>query len=381
MARLCADVRPRASTAVRLHCAPMRRVTLIAVLAACCSATALAQPAPSEPDPRAEQLNERGKSLYSDKKDYAGAAARFRQAIAISPDARYYYNLCAALEKLGKYEEALNACDEVFNHDPRPELGEKTGKRAAEIRRVMRTPQPPTTPPSVTTPPPGTTTPPPNVTTPPPVDSSAPPPAETEAEAEATLDPEAPGYRWSLGADIGFVRNGTLADRDFGQSGLAIQAHVGAIVASQLRLGVELYLHLSAFGERTDGGSSRTLTAADLGAAAFWHKRIWRDIHFTPAAGLHVSSLTVDTANGTPSFGTGGIRLEAAAEWRFGGGRHVVRVAPISLNYYFGAGGRLFGADFLPEDFGLDDGGTTWSFTIGYTYRFEKPPFPGWTLE
>jgi hypothetical protein len=344
----------------------MPRVPTFALLAAMCAANASAQ-TPAEPDPRAEQHNERGKSLYSDKKDYAGAAESFRQAIAIRRDPRYYYNLCAALEKLERYEEALNACDEVFAHDPRPELGEKTGKRAAGIRGLMRGQQPPPVEPGPTTSPAEPVTPPETGATPP--------------ETEPPPDPEAPGYFWALGADVGFARLGTLGDREFGDNALAIRAHVDAMVAQRLRLGVQLYLHISAFGESPDAPAARTLTITDFGAAAFWHKRIWRDIHFTPAAGLHLTSMTVDTSTATPSFGTGGLRLEAAAEWRFGGGRHVVRVAPLSLSVYFGAGGRLFGDEFVPADFGLDDGGATWAFTVGYTYRFERPPFPWWTLE
>jgi hypothetical protein len=360
------------TAAATLHCAAMIR--MCCVVALFLSLPALAQtPAPApEPDARAEALNDRGKTLYSEKQDYAAAVAKFRAAIAISPDARYYYNLCAALEKLTRYDEALNACDEVFNHDPRPELGEKTGKRAAAIRQEMRASKPPAPVPSPPAPVPAPM--PTPAPTPPSTTPSSPP--EGEPVDAVVVDPEAPGYRWSLGADLGFVRNNSLGDRTFGKNGVAVQAHVAAIVAPRLRLGVEIYLHLSAFGERDDAGLSNTMTIADVGAALFWHKRLWRDLYFTPAGGLNLSFITVDTSSDTPTFGTLGVRLEAAVEWRFAGGRHVVRAAPISLSYSFPSG-RVFGGDLPPEDFGLDQGGTTWAFIVGYTYRFERGPFPG----
>src|SRR5450432_4191837 len=111
---------------------------------------------------RAEALNDEGKALYSEQKDYAAAAAKFHEALSIAPDARYYFNLCSAEDKLEHYELALEACDEVYNHDPKPELAEKTGKRAAEIHQRMRAaaapklkdPTPPVTPPPVTPGPP-----------------------------------------------------------------------------------------------------------------------------------------------------------------------------------------------------------------------------------
>src|SRR6266568_3064285 len=84
-------------------------------------------------DPRAEALNDAGKALYLDQQDYAAAAARFRAAIAIAPDPRYYYNLCTALQRLGQLDDALAACAEVPRHAAAPELADKAARRAAEI--------------------------------------------------------------------------------------------------------------------------------------------------------------------------------------------------------------------------------------------------------
>src|SRR6266568_7087302 len=104
-------------------------VTLVIVLL---GGTALAQ------NKKAEALNDEGKDLYTDAKDYEGATAKFRQAIAIAPDPRYYFNLGSALDKLDLYDQALQACDDVFQHKPKPDLATKTGKKAADIRQRMK---------------------------------------------------------------------------------------------------------------------------------------------------------------------------------------------------------------------------------------------------
>src|SRR5262245_51880432 len=93
--------RRRANTGRRV---PLSGPKLVATLGIA-AWVAFAAPAPvhaqgaSGLDPRAEALNDSGKKLYLESRDYAAAAAKFRAAIAIRPDARYSYNLCAALEK------------------------------------------------------------------------------------------------------------------------------------------------------------------------------------------------------------------------------------------------------------------------------------------
>ena len=82
---------------------------------------------------RADQLNEEGKTLYKNR-DYPNAAARFRQAIQLSAEARFYYNLCAALDLGGDHDGALVACGDVYSHAPSPELKAKTDDRVKQIR-------------------------------------------------------------------------------------------------------------------------------------------------------------------------------------------------------------------------------------------------------
>lgn len=65
-----------------------------------------------------------GEQLYASQR-YAEASARFRDAVARVPEARYFYNLCASLYMEGKFGEALVACDAVQRNHPTAELAGK----------------------------------------------------------------------------------------------------------------------------------------------------------------------------------------------------------------------------------------------------------------
>jgi tetratricopeptide (TPR) repeat protein len=71
-----------------------------------------APPALADDSQEAEKLNEQGKTRIK-QLDLEGAAEFFRRAIQLSPDPRYYFNLCYTLEKSGKLEAARQACDAV----------------------------------------------------------------------------------------------------------------------------------------------------------------------------------------------------------------------------------------------------------------------------
>src|SRR3989304_5948196 len=94
----------------------IRRSTLLvaATLTLALPCLALAQKTPAQ---QADDLNEAGKGLYKNN-DFAGAAGKFREAIALSAEARFYFNLRATLEKAGDYAAALEACDNAYTDDP-----------------------------------------------------------------------------------------------------------------------------------------------------------------------------------------------------------------------------------------------------------------------
>jgi hypothetical protein len=306
----------------------------MAALALLCALTAAV-------DPRAEALNDAGKTLYLEQQDYAGAAAKFRAAIALAPDPRYFYNLCTALERLGQLDDALAACAEVPRHAPSPELADKAARRAAGIQAARPAP------------------------------TSPPPAAPSEAPAE---DADAAGYGWALGADVGFVHDIAVGDTaGLATNGLALRLEGEAILVPRHAIGAEVAVGLAAF----PAGNLGRLSIIDVGAAATWHRPIWDALVFAPAAGLDVTFLRA----GDAGYGTLGLRVDAGFEWVFPGGAHVLSVVPLGLGFYLPALGQFGGPARDSAFYGLDHGGATWSFTVGYRYRFSSSLFPGLSLE
>ncbi len=366
-------------------------VTLALVLTA---GTALAQ------NKKAEALNDEGKDLYSDGKDYEGAAVKFRQAIAIAPDARYYFNLCSALDKLDLYDQALQACDDVFQHKPRPDLATKTGKKAADIRQRMKAaeaepPAEPGTSPSPQPPPYAlpSGTPDKNdrkdVKADPPPDAKPSDPAMAASRSpgpvmrqqrtlydrtEASVEREG-RYGWALSFQIGPVRNNYGTDL-YKRGGLDLKLGVDLMVVQKLRMGFEPYLHFTNFGPNIGTGSN-ALSIFDIGAAWFWHVRLGSsNFYVTPIAGLSISFLNPQGLDS--SYGTVGIRLETTLNWVIGE-RHVLSLGPALTIYP--RPGQVTGTSTDSGVVGLDGTGSTFAFVLGYAYRFDYGWFVGLPLE
>ncbi len=108
---------------------------------------------PSESQAQAEELNSQGKALIK-QLDLAGAAQRFRAAMALSSDPRFAFNLCYTLEKSGQFADAKEACEKVVGAtDAR--LANKANKLLAGIEGKMAgepTSSPLPTPPTQRTP-------------------------------------------------------------------------------------------------------------------------------------------------------------------------------------------------------------------------------------
>jgi len=320
----------------------MKKTRAILVLLTLSASAARAQ---ETPDPRAEALNEQGKTLYLERLDYPGAVARFRAAIAIRRDARYSYNLCAALEKLGDLEGALAACEEVSGLSPRPELADKASRRAAEIQK-LRSPQAPTTP------------------------------LEPVA-AEPTTPPLGPGdFGWSLGADVGLVHNASVGFTDlFARNGAGLRLRGDFIIAPRQHIGLEPFIDLQHF-DRPGDETTFTLAVFNLGTAVTWHQKIWESLYFTPSAGLFLSFLSVGQTDKNDTYATIGFRGDAGLEWVFPGGQHVVTLVPLAVSFYPAIMGQVAGPTTDAALYGLDRGGVTWSVFIGYRYRFKSALFP-----
>lgn len=120
---------------------------------------------------RADQLNEEGKDLFGNG-ELDSAAQKFRAAIALTPQARYYFNLCFVLNARGELERALGACKQAETADG---VDEDLRKRARDFadgidKKIAERPPDRRPPPGNDDPPPRTGDPPPagGTTAPPP---------------------------------------------------------------------------------------------------------------------------------------------------------------------------------------------------------------------
>src|SRR5436190_20567513 len=82
----------------------------------------------------AAKPTEEGKAfMYADQ--YTEASAKFRDAVARVPEAKYFYNLCASLFKEGRFGEALTACNAAGNSDTAtPQLKQQSAALAQGVR-------------------------------------------------------------------------------------------------------------------------------------------------------------------------------------------------------------------------------------------------------
>jgi hypothetical protein len=354
----------------------MRLALWLSLLAA---APAFAQGTPATQ--QAETLNEQGKKLYKDK-DWSGAATKFREAIQLSADARFYFNLCATLEKLGDYDGALKACDEVYTHNPSEALKAKTGERAAEVRKRKDEAaagggggspetgggQPPTGSGGTGG---GTET---GAGT----GGGAPVGATTTTpEVAATEEALAPGdYRFSVGADLGIARNRSIGDSDASKDGGVLKLHADFYILPMARLGLRASLDFFNFSGGGRGDvvlvDRWNLGITEFGGGIFWHLRITDAFWITPLGGVSMAILQPsreDVVYADDPYVTLGFRLETVAQYLFGGGHHAISAGPILCAYLPATNDN---AVLLPERWGLDKGGVAWAITLGYTYRFTE---------
>ncbi len=80
----------------------------------------------------AAKENEEGKQLMFQQK-YAESSAKFQDAVARVPEAKYFFNLCMSLYQEGKFGEALTACNSVEKNGADDALKGKTSKLEDKI--------------------------------------------------------------------------------------------------------------------------------------------------------------------------------------------------------------------------------------------------------
>jgi hypothetical protein len=346
-----------------------RLVTPIALAIFLAAGPAAAQ----TPAEQADRLNQQGKQLFADK-DYEGAYNKFREAATLSPEGRFYFNICYALNFLERYQEAIQACEQVEAAGADKELIEKTQRALSSLREKAG--QRPATQPASHDQGPRPTGP----TSPrEPVRPGRPPPPARGPDPFVAGRASGEGsYKWSIGGTVGLLGNlsvgrevqGQGEDREvYGPGGAELRLFANFIVSEAARFGLQGSIGFGALSPGQDSDSDENLAIVDIGGAFFFHLPITRRIVMTPLAGPHLSVQQPQELS--QGFITGGVRAEVGFAYVFGrSGEHAFSVTP-AVNVYFPATGDVEGQD--PSEYGLDLTHSTFALSAGYTYRFSTP--------
>lgn len=352
----------------------------------------------------AAKLNEEGKAfMYADK--YPEASAKFRDAVARVPEAKYFYNLCASLYKEGKFGEALTACNAANTSETAsPGLKEQSAKLAQGIKEEAKN-QGVDVEPQGGGQSPGED---PNLCANNPADprcvkpdvcqtnpqapecQPAPQPQPTYAVGRpptqdilASTTPDNK-YTWTLGFEL-FGGGGKVGQKDaYGTAAGGFRIKGDYLLNSATRLGAQGYFTFSHFGKgENDLPEAPTLDIIDFGAAIYKHlcPPSTERLCLTPLVGAHLAMMSPKGANdGVGSrvfeYAAVGARLELGAHFAFGTRmEHVLGVA-LGVNAYSAVFSGPSDEDPdqpTAEMVGLDKGGAAGYLSLGYTYRFNTP--------
>ncbi|HET6612436.1 MAG TPA: hypothetical protein VFG83_10615 [Kofleriaceae bacterium] len=345
--------------------------------------------AQSTPAQRAEALNNEGKQLFTGSKDYAGAAAKFREAIVLDPQPKYYVNLCFSLHLVGQNREALSNCA-IAEKNGDEEVVAKARKLSAVIRqRMAETGDAGQANPGQTgngsgsgqtgngtgngtgqtgndtgngTGQTGNGT------------GTGQPAGQVNGGTTAPgyyspylQAPTAPGdYMWSLGGELGLFRNLSIGNEEaYNNGGPELRLYANFMLGDTL--GAQGYFD---YGNLQGMGGTDPLQVVDLGGGLFTHLKLSERFYVTPLVGLHLGLMQPDPDESTALVAIGG-RAEVGIDWLLGTrGEHVIHIKPVAFNFY----GAAQDADPLDAGaYGLDEPGTAYTFTVGYSYRFSTP--------
>jgi len=378
----------------------MRRLTSGVI----CAVTAIGSFAYAETQAElANNLNEEGKELmYATK--YAEASAKFREAVARVPEAKYFFNLCTSLFQEGKFSEALTACNAVDKNNPTSELQGKATKLTGRIKDEAKAqglsieptgggglpdcasnpnatgcaPPPPTCQDNPSAP---ECQPPPVVNQPPPVVGR--PPTGTGVFAAVTPDNK---YVWTIGGNI-FAGGGTIGQQDaYGNAVVGFQLKGDYLINPPARIGAQAYIQYSQFTQGQDqvGGGALNLTSIDLGLGLYKHlcPRGTERLCLTPMIGAQLALFSPEfdqNPDGTQQFNYAavGFRAELGLEYAFGSRMEHVLGITFGANGYSAvfsgpSAGNIDGL-LTAQEVGLDKGGGFGYLGIGYTHRFSTP--------
>jgi len=311
------------------------------------------EPRVSDPKIKADILKEEGTTLFvewtklenkeTDRSLLEQAAQKFRQAILFSPEPRFYFNLCYTLHFLGKYREAIVACESVEALHPSEKIRKKTAGQLATLRKTVaemdRNPNSNT--------------------------HTRPPKALPMMQSEPK---DAGKYTWSAGA--GFMAFGaSVGDIDgiYGKSGYGLSLNASLMVLKDQLIGTRAYIDVL---DVPNGAQDIVLHGVTLGIGVYKHIKIKPKLYATPFLGMHWATLGAggsDLSSAQDTTQTTGFRFQGAITYVTGSkNEHAISLG-LDINTFAGAN------DSGGSSLGLTQGGAYAGLLLSYTYRDSKP--------
>lgn len=344
---------------------------------------AASQPAFAQANDDAEALNDEGKKLFTEQR-YLEAYKRFKQATELSPQGKYYFNVCFSLNYLERFQEAIAACEQVEPNGADDKLLDKTRAVLEALRAKVGQDQPGSADPDNYDP---------NGADPNDAAPSNPndgyPDNSNSSSSDANVgtgpaqvpgvDPfattkQATGaYAWSLGATVGPLANFGIGKNDsqdapYDSGGIHVNLFGNFMYLETQKIGLQGYVGYSSLPVSSSVDFD-PLDIVDLGVAAYKHISVTSAVDITPLLGVHVSLLQPEV-NLDEALLALGVRAQLALDWSFGASKeHVVSLAP-TINFYSPAAD---GNELRASTYGLDASGASVEIGLGYQYRFTTP--------
>ena len=309
---------------------------------------------------QADALNKIAKKQF-DAGKYDAAIKSFQRAIRLSPEARFYFNLCYTHDKAGDkkskrpkvqqkhYRAGMSACRHVAEAGASTPLQVRTNKLMGSLwEKIKLKPDEPAT-----------------VTgKQPPMKAGTRGPRDPKARSSLGTRParvipksQRP-YEWALGVELvgGGAALGNLDEQELA----LIKASVGLPLTNKAAW--EIYAQYSL----VSGNFDENFHVSDVGAGVRWASSIGNSNWMVSlGAGLHNSVLIPENQSEGGFILTAGVFSDAGLVWLLGKtGQHGIRLGAM-LNVYVPGVGTLD-----KESTGLDSIGSTYGFIVGYTRRF-----------
>jgi hypothetical protein len=384
------------------------RRALVALLITAAGTAGVVRTARAEtPQQRADKLNNDGKKLlFATPPDYQGAADKFRQAIVMSSEGRFYFNLCLAEYSMGDFGNALMACQAVGgNAAPADDHTKKNASDLLDkIKEQMRqqgmdpnavgtttgnpntgnpnTGNPNTGNPDNTTGNPNTGNPNtgnPNTGNPntgnPNTGNPLPPPGPSQFRGAPppslfAQTPPSHDYTYTIGAAVigGGGAIGTEGAYSSSIGGLRIVGDY--MLAQPQKIGAEGYADFLQVGDNGMPTNIGSMSVVDVGLGLYKHFCSGR-LCVTPMAGaqvvLYAPSSNPDTSQ---DFAALGLRLQGSIGYALGS--HYEHYLSLSFGGDFDS--KPVGSYSVdPSGVGLDRGAAVFLVSLGYQYRFNTP--------